>query len=334
MKHKILIISWIILTIIVLGSSIWFFDQVNRGQKSDEVKVFSVQSGQSVQQIATELKNQGLVRSKWVLIAYLEFKNLSEKLKAGDYALKSSFNIKQTAEILSQGKTASVKITIPEGWNTKEIADYLEKEKAIKGKKEFEELLFENFDFSFLSQKPGNNSLEGFLFPDTYFLPFRATPKQIIEIMLKNFDQKLEQNLRDEISKSSYSLYEIVIIASLVEREVKKEDDRKIVAGIIYKRLAQGKPLELDATINFITGKNNPQSTLNDLAIDSPYNTYQNIGLPPGPISNPGLSAIKASIYPTKSPYLYYLNRQDTGETIFSQTFEEHLQNQAKYLPQ
>ncbi len=187
----------------------------------------------------------------------------------------------------------------------------------------------ENWNYDFLE---GLESLEGFLFPDTYYISYNVSSNEIIKKMLDNFDKKLTSDLRAEIKKQGKSVKEIVTLASIVEKEVYKEEDKKIVAGIFLKRVVLGMPLDADSTINYITGKNSPMPTSGDLAAESLYNTYLNKGLPPGPISNPSLSSIKAAIYPEDSPYLYYLNRQDTKETIFSKTFEEHLENKNKYL--
>ena len=184
----------------------------------------------------------------------------------------------------------------------------------------------------FLNDAPADANLEGYLFPDTYRIFRDATAEDIIAKMLDNFNGKLSPAMRADISKQGKSIHDIVVMSSIVEKEVRSAADKKIVAGILYKRLELGMKLEVDVTINYISGKNNPSSALEDLQIDSPYNTYKYYGLPPGPIANPGLDAIMAAIYPEKSPYLFYLNRQDTGETIFSKTYEEHLRNKAKYL--
>jgi UPF0755 protein len=146
--------------------------------------------------------------------------------------------------------------------------------------------------------------------------------------MLKNFDQKLTPALMAEIKAQKKSIFSIVTMASLLEKEVKTQEDKKIVSGILWKRIAIGMPLQLDATINYITNKGDASVTIKDTKINSPYNTYKYYGLPKGPISNPGLDSISAAIYPTKTNYLYYLT---DGKTIFSETLEQHIEA-AKYL--
>jgi UPF0755 protein len=149
--------------------------------------------------------------------------------------------------------------------------------------------------------------------------------------MLDNFNKKLSIKMREDIKKQGKTIFEIITLASIIEKEVSKEEDRKIVAGIFYKRLKQGIHLESCATINYILGNNKKQLSFEDTRVESPYNTYLNKGLPPGPISNPGIFAIKAAIYPQETDYLFFLSKP-TGETVFSKTFEEHNKNKRKWL--
>jgi UPF0755 protein len=141
----------------------------------------------------------------------------------------------------------------------------------------------------------------------------------------------LSQDLREEIKRQNKSVFEVIILASIIEKEAKFPEDMKKIAGVFQNRLNAGKPLESDATINYITGSGRAQSTFEDLQIDSPYNTYKYPGLPPGPISNPGMGAIRAAIYPEMNDYLYFLTKRD-GKAVFSRTLEEHLENKRKYL--
>ncbi|MEK7149015.1 MAG: endolytic transglycosylase MltG, partial [Patescibacteria group bacterium] len=181
------------------------------------------------------------------------------------------------------------------------------------------------------------NPLEGYLFPDTYRLYKDASADDVIRKMLGNFDRKLTKDMRNEIILQRKTIYEIVTIASLIEKEVKSPEDKVLVSGILWKRLQLKIALQVDASIIYI--KTNGRSQLNggekvlyeDLKIDSPYNTYKYRGLPPGPISNPGLESIEAAIYPKQSPYLFYISTPD-GKTIYSKTLEEHNTAVAKYL--
>src|SRR3989339_277763 len=158
-----------------------------------------------------------------------------------------------------------------------------------------------------------------------------ATPNDIVQKMLKNLDQKLTPKMRDDIKKQGKTIYEIITMASIIEKEVRSFGDMKLVSGVFWNRINSGRALESCASLAYILGVNKPQYTIEDTNIDSPYNTYKNPGLPPGPIANPGFNAITAAIYPDKTDYNYFLSAS-TGETIFSKTYDEHLRNKAKYL--
>jgi UPF0755 protein len=240
--------------------------------------------------------------------------------------------IPQMVEKFVKGGVIKEKITILEGWNKKEIAKYLEEKGILNGEEFLEKtkLIYwkEKYDFLKEIESP---DLEGFLFPDTYFLEKGIGAEKIISMMLDNFNKKLTPELKKEISLQKKTIFEIVTMASMIEKEVKTFEDKKIVSGILWKRLENKIPLQVDSTITFITGKKTTQIPLEDLEIDSPYNTYKYLGLPPGPISNPGLDSILATIYPEKSDFWYYLSTPD-GKTIFSKTLEEHNIAKAKYL--
>ncbi|MBM4401961.1 MAG: endolytic transglycosylase MltG, partial [Candidatus Cloacimonetes bacterium] len=205
-----------------------------------------------------------------------------------------------------------------------------------------------NFSYEFLKDAPNNASLEGFLFPDTYFVPKDITAHDLIDLMLTNFDKKFDGQLREDLQKQNLNIFEAIVFASIVEREAKKEEDRPLVGGILVKRQKNGWPLEADATVQYaVTGQlvttNHQPPTANqldwwpqeltkeDLQIDSPYNTRKFTGLPPGPIANPGLASIKAVVYPKESEYWYYVS-DEAGNIYYSQTFEEHQAKIAKYV--
>jgi uncharacterized YceG family protein len=164
-----------------------------------------------------------------------------------------------------------------------------------------------------------------------YFFSKKLTSEEIVKKMLNNFDSQLTLELRDEIAKQGKSLEEVVTMASIIEKEVISEKDRKIASGIFWDRIKNGQPLQSCATISYVLGTNKKQYTFEDTRIQSPYNTYLNQGLPPGPICNPGISAIRAAIYPTNTDYNYFLSDPETGNTVFSKTIEEHNSNKVKY---
>ena len=173
--------------------------------------------------------------------------------------------------------------------------------------------------------------LEGYLFPDTYRFNQEATLDEIIARMRENFDRKLSQYLRNEIARQDKTIKEIIIMASLLEKEVATDQDRQIVSGIFWQRIKDNYPLQSCATIAYILGVDKWRYSVTDTKVESLYNTYQNIGLLPGPICNPGLSAIEAAVYPEPNDYYFFLSKPD-GETVFSKTLEEHNENKTKYL--
>jgi len=297
----------IILAIFVLFIFGFFFWQGIYLPKTPfgEEKLFLVEKGQSLFQIAENLENEGLVKNKFFFDLYVFIKRTQRKLQAGEYFLSPSESTARIAQKLISGDIAKVVVTIPEGFTVKQIEEKLN------------------------LKLPGEN-LEGFLFPDTYYLPVDVTPEKVVEIMTTNFDKKMAP-FKEEIEGQGKTIFEIVIMASLLEKEVKTFEDKELVSGILWKRLKNNIPLQVDATISYITGKQTTRISREETQIDSPYNTYKYLGLPIGPICNPGIDSIKAAIYPKNSQYWYYLSTSE-GKTIFSETLEEHNLAKAKYL--
>ncbi|MFA4941921.1 MAG: endolytic transglycosylase MltG [Patescibacteria group bacterium] len=318
--------------------------------KEGEDVGFSVSKGEIVQTIGENLKKANLINSQFYFETYVKRNSLESKFQAGEYILNPRLTIKEIVKVLTKGETLSDEkiIKIIEGWNTREISQYFEREGMFQSEELLELVGFPQVDyrnnkempnpkdysssFEFLQDKPSYYGLEGYLFPDTYRIFKDASLDDIVLKMLSNFDKKLTPAMRADIKKQGKSIYEIVSMASIVEKEVRSEDDMKIVSGIFWDRIKNKQALESCATLAYVLGINKSQYTTEDTKIDSPYNTYQNRGLPPGPISNPGLKAITAAIYPTYTGYNYFLSRPDTGETVFSKTYQEHLANKAKYL--
>ncbi|MBI4652770.1 endolytic transglycosylase MltG [Candidatus Kuenenbacteria bacterium] len=326
-----IILIIIILLILGIGLGNYYYQISTPLQKISEQKEFIIKKGEGVNQISQNLKNQKLIGSMWNFEVYVWFEKMGKKFQAGEYSLSSNMNIKEITQILCSGQIIPNQkiIKIIEGWNYKEIGEYLENKINIPKEDFFSaayDLQWKN-KYSFLE----GNFLEGYLFPDTYQVYKNATAEDIIKKMLDNFDKKLSLKIREDIKAQGKTIFEIITLASIIEKEVPKEEDRKIVAGIFYKRLKQEMRLESCATINYILGNDKKQLSFEDTRIESPYNTYINNGLPPGPINNPGLSAIKAAIYPEKTDYLFFLSKP-TGETVFSKTLDEHNKNKAKWL--
>ena len=290
---------------------------------------FEIEKGWGVREISKKLEVEGLLKHPTLFIVYLKYKGLSSSIKAGNYVLNKNMNIIQLSEALTQGKVKSVKITVPEGWRLEEIAEYLEKQNIVSSK-DFLLAAEKNYDFAFLKDKPKEANLEGYLFPDTYFLSANPSADQIVEKMLSNFSKKFTSEFESEAKKQGFTIHEVVTLASIVEKEVDKKEDRETVAGILKARLKLEIPLQADATNHYVINDWKRILTEEDLKIDSPYNTRIKKGLPPGPIASPGLESIIAALYHKETDYLYYLSKD--GKTYYSYNQEEHDEKKAKYL--
>lgn len=344
MKKKIIFST---IFILFLGLfSVWQGIYLPKNPFSEKEVIFNIEKGQGSKEIAINLGNQGLIKWAPLFRLYVYQRGVSGKLQAGVYQLSPSMNVPQIVEKFVKGDVISEKITIIEGWNLRDIGWYFEGKGMFQAEELFELVGFPLIDYSkttdlpkpkdfsqkydFLKDKPKNLSLEGYLFPDTYKINRGATIEEIVRKMLDNFDQKLAP-YRNEISGAGKTIFEIVTAASLIEKEVKTKEDKEVVSGILWKRLKNNIPLQVDATISYITGKKTTEISVEETKIDSPYNTYKYKGLPLGPICNPGLESILSAIYPKSSEYWYYLSTPE-GVTIFSKTLEEHNLAKSKYL--
>ena len=295
--------------------------------------IYAAQKGMGANEIAADLEKQGIIKSSLFFRLFVITSNKHLKLQAGSYNLSSSMSVAKIVKKISSGDTIRNKITIVEGWDSKDIAEYLESKK-LYSQKEFLDLVKQDFsgDFEFLKDKPKKLNLEGYIFPDTYEFHLEEKPEILLKNILSNFNKKMNTDLIKEIKAQDKSIFKIVTMASIIEKEVRSLEDKKVVSGILWKRMANDIPLQVDSTVNYITGKNHSGVAIEDTKINSPYNTYKYIGLPLGPISNPGIESILAAIYPKESPFWYYLSSDKNGQTIFSKTLEEHIAAQAKHF--
>jgi len=278
--------------------------------------VVTIEDGESLQNITNQLYQEKIIKFPLIFRSAVILLGGERKVIAGDYLLDKTEGPLDIAYRLIKGQfhLDILRITIPEGWNVYEIADHLEKN-------------LKNFDketFILLSK-----DLEGYLFPDTYFIADTARPKTVINMMRANFEEQIKSVTG--LATSTKGLHEIITMASILEGEANTTESRKIVSGILWKRISVKMPLQVDATFKYINGKGTFQLTYDDLKIDNPYNTYVYKGLPPGPIGNPGLDAINAALYPKTTRYLYFLTGKD-GKMYYGRTFEEHKRNKALYI--
>lgn len=312
---------------------------------SNILQKFEIKEGEGVKSIATHLEQEKLIQDERFFLYYIWETKKGSKLQAGTYELSPDMTIPSIVEKFTEGKVKIevLKLTIPEGFtNKKIIALVQEKKPAIA--EEFEKIVLckclgaetcecDKFSskYDFISQIPEGIDMEGYLFPDTYFIDEEETGVTLVSKFLNNFKKKVDSDLMGKISASGESLHEVITLASVVEREVPTEQDAKTVAGIFRNRLEIGMSLESCATLAYFQGIDKRQFSYEDTRIESPYNTYINPGLPPGPISNPGLTSIKAIIEPTDSDFIFFLSDFKTGETVYSKTLEEHNINKVNH---
>lgn len=335
------IILGIVAAILALGISavVVFFKLVRAPGPLGVAQQVTIVSGLGVKRIAAQLQAEGIIAHPFIFETTAALDGARSNFQAGTFTIPAGATVSKVIEILTAKADADeVSVRIPEDATAKEIATMLE-QAGVLSAADFlaavqttdSRTVAPDSTYDFLRDKPTTASLEGYLFPDTYRFFKRATPAHVVKKFLDNFEVKVASTVLSDIRASGRTVFEAVTLASIIDKEVKTDADRRIAAGIFWKRIEIGMALQSDATVNYVTGKQALQPTNADLSTSSPYNTYQNRGLPPGPIGNPSLSAIRAAANPEASPYLYFLHKPD-GTTVFSKTFEEHVANKAKYL--
>lgn len=307
--------------VIGVGSGfIWWLEGTSPVDATDPAPImFVVKRGEGVRTIAGNLAQKKLIRNTITFFLLVRFLGLDDNLQAGDFRLNRTMDAGSIARELTHGMV-DVWVTTLEGWRSEEIAAKLTKELDIP---ESEFLRF---------------AREGYMFPDTYLIPRTATPAGIAQMFADTFNKKVTAQMRTDAQKIGLTFDQVVILASIVEREGRTNQDRPIIAGILLKRLRAGWPLQADATLQYLLGYE-PNEKMwwrkgldaSDKLIGSPYNTYDHPGLPPAPIANPGLAAINAVLYPVDTPYWYYLHDSD-GKAHYAKTIEEHNENIVRYL--
>jgi len=303
---------------------------------------FVVNAGETGQQVADRLYELGLIKDRRLFRSYVSEEGLT--IEVGEYTLRQTMTLREVAAALQHGQASELLLTIPEGRRLEEVAD-LAAQVGID-RNEFVALATTgSFEFDFLADRPANATLEGYLFPDTYRLPQGATAADLIQRMLANFDAKVgavrlsahdEADLRAQAAAAGRTLYEVVVLASIVEREAVLAEEQPTIASVYLNRLATGIKLDADPTIQYALGTPGdwwPQITADHYtSVDSPWNTYLYAGLPPGPIANAGLGAIQAVLNPADTPYYFFMRdcERDDGSHLFAATQEEHLTNYAR----
>ncbi|OCT15696.1 aminodeoxychorismate lyase [Paenibacillus pectinilyticus] len=341
LKLILLIVSIIVLLVLGTAGGIGLFiaNALQPVEASDQEVRVSIPQGSSSTQIADELKNKGLIKNSSIFMYYLKYKKEGSKFQAGEYAMKPGMTFVDMIDKLNKGdvvKEDMMRITIPEGYTIEQIAAKMSEQTTWK-KETFLGLVDDPAGFkddttaSIPDSKNLRHRLEGYIFPETYEFKKGSTEKEFIERSLDQLDKKLATlppDWKDKLKARNLTIHQMLTIASLIEREVVVDDERALVSGVIVNRLKMNMPLQIDATVQYLFDKSKDRLLEKDLQIQSPYNTYLNTGLPPGPIASPSLASIKAAIYPEETKYVYYVTKKDGSKGhLFAETYEEHKKN-------
>lgn len=310
----------LVLALLLGGSVLWWNDATRPINPREITPVtFTIHKGDGARSIAANLATARLIRSPTAFFILIKYLGIEHDLQVGEFRIHRDMNTNSIAQALTHG-VLDVWITTLEGWRIEEIASKLAK------------------DFDIPESEFLKIAREGYMFPDTYRLSPDATPGAIVKMFADNFDTKVTTKMREDAKKNTLSLAQVVILASIVEREGRTAEDRPIIAGILLKRLDADWPLQVDATLQYALGYQTNEKSWwkkelfeEDRNIKSLYNTYLHTGLPPGPICNPGIAAISAVIYPKSTDYWYYIH-DPKGVPHFARTVDEHNANVARYL--
>lgn len=321
------------ITAVIFGgfAFFWYGENKSTGNLTEEV-IFVVEPGEASSSVAERLEDMGAIQNKYIFLGHLAKTGQRNKLQQGRYALFPTDTPTTIATRMANGEVtrSEVRVTFPEGWPMRLMAERLTKN-GLPGEEFYTKAMRPDpkwrTQYSFLQDAPAGASLEGFLFPDTYYFAPDISADDIIDRMLTTFGQKLSNDIVAAAHARQKTLFELITMASLVEEEGRTAEDRALIADVFWKRLAIGQPFQSDATINYVLGTFHDQPSLADLESESPYNTYKYAGLMPGPISNPSLESIRATAFPTPNPYYYFLNNLETREMFYAKTFEEHVAN-------
>jgi UPF0755 protein len=303
---------------------VWNLAPVEPGARTTQI--FEVPYGASLRHVCYNLEKQGLIRNRVVFEIFIRLNQEKRMTKAGNFRISPGMSVPRIVRELVSGRPRMIRITIPEGLTNKEIAALLAQKGLVNQQRFLQFAADSNFINQVFKTIQVTGGAEGYLFPDTYEFDLNVTEKEILTAMLKQFEKEYNQYFA-AIPKERRT--EVIIIASLVEKEAKEAEERPVIAGVFYNRLRRNLALQSCATVQYVLGKRKERLLYQDLQIESPYNTYRHPGLPPGPIANPGLDSLKAAAAPLDVPYLFFVARPD-GKHIFSTTYDEHIKAQQR----
>jgi UPF0755 protein len=326
-RRRLAVTAGLLAVLVCLGAWFWYTAFASRTQPEAATDVI-VPHGATSSEVASLLKQRGVISDPLVFRIVARLRGVDRSLEAGEYIFPVHQTLDEILDALLVGKArVATWVTIPEGFTSAQIANALADRKL--GTASSYETYFKHETIVLGGVR--TESLEGYLFPSTYLFPLEATPAQAAGILVDQFRRELPADAAAQARHLGYTLPQVVTVASLVEREAKSDDERALIAGVIYNRLRKGMPLQVDAALEYAFSHHKTEITLGDLGIDSPYNTYRHLGLPPTPIANPGLPSLRAALYPEKTDYLYYVYKGN-GHHAFARTLGEHNANVTRYL--
>lgn len=336
---------WVVLSLLSImalgaGIALYYVWSNLQPMPAGATKEITITRGMSANSVADTLEENGIIKNSFVFGYYLQLKDEGSKFQAGKYEMNPGMDNAAIIAKLNAGDIIAeetIRFTIPEGFTVLQIADKLAAE-GLVNKDKFLELAENGRTWgaaeavlTIPDDDKLHKRLEGYLFPETYEMKIGSTEEQIISRMLQETDRKLAtlpEGWQDTMEEMGRTMHEIMTIASLIEREVVVDEERALVSSVIYNRLDEPMRLQIDAAVQYALDEPKERLLNKDLEIDSPYNTYKNDGLPPGPIASPSLASIEAALYPAESDYLFYVTKKDGSQThLFAKTYNEHLRN-------
>ena len=308
-------------------------------EEDDSEVVLNIPPGSTTDQIADQLREAGVIRSALTFRLRARQSGLDGLFQAGQHVLRRNMSVDEAIEALQKAEVQDRVLTLIEGWRREEIAAYLETQNALSASEFLTLTAGAGFERDFLKERPDTASLEGYLFPDTYRIENETTTTEFIEGLLNQFSRKIGGGVSDGFQVNGLNIHQAVTLAAIVEREAQVPAERPMIASVFYNRLNVNMHLGADPTVQYALGYQESEGrwwkkalTYEDLRVASPYNTYANVGLPPGPICNPGLASLQAVAAPAQSDFYFFVAKGD-GSHVFSRTLEEHNANVRKYQP-
>jgi len=308
---RVIKIGVVILCLLSLVNLMVFF----LSPRHSKTALVTIEEGMTAQEVAELLKKEGLISSKNFFLFLLRLRRVHKRIKAGIYEINSKESTWRIISKLFLGKSKKVRLTIPEGFTGRQIAQLIE-EKGLGGKDKFLEIV-------------EARKLEGYLFPETYFIDYSASQETIIDMMVDQFNKVFTGDMEERGKKFNFTKRDTIILASIIEKEAVKDEERPLISAVFHNRLKKRWYLESCATVQYALGEHKEKLTYKDVKVNSPYNTYIHFGLPPGPICNPGLAAIEAALYPAETDLMFFVTEGE-GTHRFSKYYQKHLEIQKK----